>query len=58
MDAAVSVWIFTFEYQRRWWWERWVGRKQISGLDADVVTLAEHPEMLNIPNPQFIATSE
>ena len=31
------------------------GRKQISGLDADVVTLAEDREMLNIPDPQFIA---
>ena len=54
MDAF-AVWIFTFEYQRGAVGTLGLERKQISGLDADVVTLAEDREMLNIPNPQFIA---
>ena len=49
-------WIFASKYHFfEGGWERWDGRKQISGLNADVVTLAEDREMLNIPNPQFIA---
>ena len=49
-------WIFASKYHFfEGGWERWDGRKQISGLNADVVTLAEDREMLNIHQPQFIA---
>ena len=55
MICSMLVWIFTFEYQRGGGGGNvGLGRKQISGLSADVVTLAEDREMLNTPNPNLL----